>query len=237
MIPARVYWLMQGMRDVPGDDDWLSGEERARLEAISFPKRREEWRLGRWTAKRAARAYLAGGGEISSTSTLEIRAAADGAPEVYVDGKEGPVSISISHRSGFCLCALAAHHVAVGCDLETVEPRSQEFVADYFAAAELEMLSRVAPVDLPLFAAVIWSAKESALKVIRQGLRRDTRTMVIRLDPDSTESGWKPVSIQCTESLSGYHGWWLVVGEFVLVISTDIATSKPFDLRMSAYLQ
>ncbi len=237
MIPARVYWLMQGMRDVPADDDWLSGEERARLQAISFPKRREEWRLGRWTAKRAAGAYLAGGGDISPSSMLEIRAAADGAPEVFADGREAPASISISHRSGFCLCALSAHHVAVGCDLETIDPRSEEFVTDYFAAEELELLSRVAPVDSPLFATVIWCAKESALKVVRAGLRRDTRTMVIRFDPDSTESGWKPISIQCAESLSAYHGWWLVVGEFVLVISTDIATSKPFDLRMSAYLR
>ncbi|NWG13654.1 MAG: 4'-phosphopantetheinyl transferase superfamily protein [Acidobacteria bacterium] len=237
MIPVRVYWLMQGMRDVPADDDWLSIEERAHLEAISFPKRRGEWRLGRWTAKRAARAYLAGGGDTLSSSMVEIRAAADGAPEVYVDGEEAPVSISISHRSGFCLCSLAAHDVAVGCDLESVEPRSEEFVADYFTVQERELLSRVAPVDLPLFATVIWSAKESALKLVRQGLRRDTRTMLIRFDPESRDIGWKRVFIQCTESWSRYHGWWLVVGEFVLVISTDVETRKPFDLRVSACFQ
>jgi len=231
MIPVRTYWLMQGMRDVPEDDAWLNESERARLEAISFQKRRDEWRLGRWTAKKAITTYLAGGAEVPHLSTLEIRAAADGAPEVFVDGEAYPVSVSISHSSGFCLCSVASADICVGCDLEAVQPRSDEFVADYFTKEEQGLLGRVAPVDGPLFATLIWSAKESALKVIRQGLRRDTRSMVVVLDPESKESGWKTVMIRCAESTRRYHGWWLVIGDFVLVISADAPTGKPFDLR------
>ena len=232
MNTAHIYWLLQSARDVPGDDDWLSPGELDRVSSLAFPKRRAEWRLGRWTAKRAVSAYLSGGGLPTGMQDLEIRAAADGAPETFVKGEAYPVSISISHSSGFSLCAVAAHELAIGCDLEAVEPRSLEFLADYLASDERKLLTRVAPADIPLFATVIWCAKESALKVVRQGLRRDTRSMVVRLNPTSPESGWKPLTIRCAESSIGYPGWWQPLGEFVLAVSADAATAKPVGLHL-----
>ena len=233
MSAAHIYWLLQSARDVPGDDEWLSESELDRLQSLAFPKRRAEWRLGRWTAKRAVSAYLSSGGLSPGMPALEIRAAADGAPEAYVEGEACPISISISHSSGFAICAVAAGDLAIGCDLEAVETRSGEFLADYFTAEERKLLTRVAPADIPLFATVIWCAKESALKVVRQGLRRDTRSMQVRLDPAISECGWKPLTIRCAESLIGYPGWWLPLGEFVLAVSAGAATAKPVALQVS----
>lgn len=233
MNTARIYWLLQSARNVPVGDDWLSEGELDRVASLAFPKRRAEWRLGRWTAKRAVSAYLSGGGLSPGMPALEIRAAADGAPEAYVEGEACPVSLSISHSSGFAICAVAASDLAIGCDLEAVEPRSGEFLADYFTAEERKLLSRVAPADILLFATVIWCAKESALKVVRQGLRRDTRSMQVRLDPADSECGWKPLVVRCAESSIGYQGWWLPLGEFVLAMSADAATTKPVALQVS----
>ena len=48
-----VRRLKQIQADVPEDNDWLSADERARLNQMRIPKCGADWRLGRWTAKRA----------------------------------------------------------------------------------------------------------------------------------------------------------------------------------------
>ena len=231
MYAARVYWFIQGMSDVPQDNDWLTEDERGRYAAMAVEKRREEWRLGRWTSKRAVSTYLAGAAERLDPVTLDIRAAADGAPQVLVRGEPGPVCISISHRAGFCLCAVTASDVPVGCDLEKIESHSNEFIADYFTVEERSLLLRVLPADHPLFVSLIWSAKESALKVVRKGLRRDTRSVIVQLDPEKTGDGWMPLAIRCVESSQWFHGWWQTIGGFVLTVSAAVATDKPIDLH------
>jgi 4'-phosphopantetheinyl transferase len=52
-----VYWLDQTQADVPAGDEWLCAREAACLARLRFAKRRADWRLGRWTAKRALAAY------------------------------------------------------------------------------------------------------------------------------------------------------------------------------------
>ena len=51
--PVGLSWLSQGMADAPVDDAWLSPRKAAWVARMRFPKRRSEFRLGRWTAKRA----------------------------------------------------------------------------------------------------------------------------------------------------------------------------------------
>ena len=45
-----------------------------------------------------------------------------------------PLSLSLSHRAGRALAAVAAAPAVVGCDLEVVEPRSGAFVREWLAA-------------------------------------------------------------------------------------------------------
>ena len=52
------HWLEQTEADLPAANDWLSAGERLRLDGMRFAKRHADWRLGRWTAKRALAAYL-----------------------------------------------------------------------------------------------------------------------------------------------------------------------------------
>ena len=54
----RVFWLEQTEADVPPSNDWLGPAELDRCNAFRFAKRRNDWRLGRWTAKCALAAYL-----------------------------------------------------------------------------------------------------------------------------------------------------------------------------------
>ncbi len=52
---------------------------------------------------------------------------------------------------------------------------SDAFVADYFAPEEQTLIAHSSPADRELMLALLWSAKESALKALREGLRLDTR--------------------------------------------------------------
>src|SRR6516164_3359283 len=175
----NVYWLEQTEGDVPPHHDWLSANEAARLNDMRFAKRRADWRLGRWTAKRALAAYLNLPSHPQALTDIELRPASSGAPEVFFANKPAAVTVSLSHRAGSALCAVALSGAALGCDLEIIEPRSDGFVADYFTPEEQALVAEASAPDRPWLLALLWSAKESALKALRTGLRLDTRCVTI----------------------------------------------------------
>jgi len=84
------------MTEVPEDDLWLTETECTVLKGLHFPKRRAEWRLGRWTAKRLIRNYLKKCKE-PLPAKIEICAAEDGAPEIFFDTRPAQMTLSITH--------------------------------------------------------------------------------------------------------------------------------------------
>ena len=78
---------------------------------------------------------------------------------------------------------------AIGCDLELVEPRSEAFVRDYFTVPEQCCVGAVPDGEESwLRANLLWSAKESVLRVLETGLRRDTRSVEIAIKGAGEES-------------------------------------------------
>jgi 4'-phosphopantetheinyl transferase len=161
-----VEWRFAEAAEVPADDGWLGARERATLAALRPGPRRDSWRLGRFAAKRLLGA------------DVEVIAGDGGAPRAFRGERAAARSVSISHRAGVALCAAAVG--AVGCDLELVEARSEAFVGDFFTAGEAAWVARAA--DRALAANLVWSAKESALKALGVGLRRDTRGVEVTVD-------------------------------------------------------
>ncbi|MDJ0768068.1 MAG: 4'-phosphopantetheinyl transferase superfamily protein [Ilumatobacter sp.] len=220
------------MAEVPAHDAWLTEVEAARLNGLRYPKRRDEARLGRWTAKRAVAAALgrddAGGRDHAVLRELVIRNASDGAPEVFVGDEQAPVRISMTDRADWAVCTVIDDEVDIGCDLEIVEPRSHGFVRDWFTSVEHEMVASC-PDHHDLLANLIWSAKESALKVLRTGLRRDTRSVEVRLDgwPATAQPGrWDALSVVDVEG-ARFAGWWHRFGDFVLTYASASPTPQP----------
>ncbi|MFN8642278.1 MAG: hypothetical protein U0802_11705 [Candidatus Binatia bacterium] len=78
---TSVRYLLQASGDVPADDAWLAPVERVRLAQLRVAKRRADWRLGRWTAKRAVAAALG-----VAVDRVAVIAAAGGAPLALLDG-------------------------------------------------------------------------------------------------------------------------------------------------------
>jgi len=224
----EVCWLEQTAADVPAADDWLSANETTRMAGMRFAKRRADWRLGRWTAKHAVSRYLVLPTDSRCLARMEIRPAPSGAPEVFLGNEPAPVTISISHREGSAACAIGEPHVALGCDLEIVEPRGDTFAGDYFTAAEQELVTQASPASRWKLLALLWSGKESVLKTLRVGLRVDTRLVDIHIiDPllAAGENSWRPLYGHYGGQT--FHGWWQQSGEIVRTMVAAPAPAAP----------
>jgi 4'-phosphopantetheinyl transferase len=212
-----ISWLLLRAVAPPGGEAWLGARERSVLHGLTVPKRRSEWKAGRLVAKR----LLAARFEIESLAHIEILAAEDGAPEAFIDGRKLNASISISHRDDAAACVVASD-ARVGCDLEAIEPRTSRFVRDFFTDLERASAERMTGALRDLHVALTWSAKESVLKVLRTGLRRDTRSVEIEIDEAaSTPPGWHRFT--GTVRPEGLHlgGWWREVEDLVFTVGCD----------------
>jgi len=269
-----VYWLEQTEADLanagtgvlPGDSvghdgcvtEWRSEREVAQLSAMRFAKRRADWQLGRWTAKNAVAAYLQLPADFCNFAQIEMRSGPSGAPETFLRNKWAPITISLSHRAGRAVCAVAPSLAALGCDLEVVESHSDAFIADYFATEEQLLVARAASADRPWLVTLLWSAKESALKALHAGLRLDTRGVIVTVvdalpgtnhereagvpeeyannanfaarQPGAV-NGWHPLRVR---QLGGqtFLGWWQHTGNLVRTVVAAPPPAPPLELSI-----
>lgn len=219
-------WWAAGIDQVPSSDAWVDDVEAARFSTMRFAKRRSESKLARFTAKQTVARFLEQPLAPEDLRRVTVRNASDGAPYVSVDGHNGELEIAMTDRADWAVCAVATEAGRIGCDLELVETRSAAFVRDYFTAAEQERAAALG--DNSLAANLIWSAKESALKVLRTGLRRDTRTVEVTLT-DRSEAGWRELNVQVDQERT-LPGWWIRYGDFVLSIVSEHPTGPPVSL-------
>ena len=219
-----IYWLRQTEADLPVGDQWLSAAEILRLVDLRFPKRRADWRLGRWTAKHAVGAYLNRPAGAPALAEIELRPMPCGAPEVFVCAARTRVSVSLTHRAGVAVCAVGPPGGALGCDLEVIEPHSDGFVADYFTAEEQATVAQAPLAERPRLLALLWSAKESALKALHAGLRLDTRSVAVAsVGAPCPQQTWLPLLVRYNATRR-FHGWWRYEGDLLL---TMIAEPRP----------
>ncbi len=225
--PGLVGWWSAGIAHVPGDGAWIDDLEAERFAAMAFTKRRDEARLARYTAKATVARFLERPIDPASLRAITIRNAPDGAPEVTVDGRAAGIVIAMTDRADWAVSAVVRGADRIGCDLELIETRSERFVRDYFTTSE-QRATHAAPRP-DLMANLIWSAKESALKVLRTGLRRDTRTVRVEVTDGSPEE-WSPLTVTTAEG-GALPGWWIRYGEFVLTVVGAAPTPPPHSLE------
>jgi 4'-phosphopantetheinyl transferase len=232
----RVYLFEQPQEAVPVENDWLCEDEIQSLNTMRFLKRRNDWRLGRWTAKCAVAICLSLPTSERALAKIEIRSSSSGAPEVYL-AKHGPsVTISLSHREGTALCVVARAGVQLGCDLEIIEPHSDAFIADYFHTDEQALVSRMSPPERPRMVALLWSAKESALKALHEGLRLDTRSVIVIPAHGACDLfDWSPFQVHCPDGKT-FDGWWRSTSAIVQTVAVSPRSEAPICLTLPNHL-
>lgn len=215
-----IHWLVQSTAAHPDLANGrppvglLSAAEQARFDALRTPKRRHDWLLGRWTAKRLLQGFLLETtGRAPASANLEIMNEEDGSPYVELHGVDAPqaarasydhrqrlsVCLTISHCEDRSLCAVTALNgaqpvaglagagqapLAIGADIEQVRPRAWNFVETFFTEAEVQQVRAAPAAWRDPLVTAIWSAKEAALKVVKLGLTVDTRRVECLFDLD-----------------------------------------------------
>jgi 4'-phosphopantetheinyl transferase EntD len=216
-----VYWSSQRLGDVPAGSAWLSEAERALEAGFRVPKRRSDWRLGRWAAKRALTCLQASnpaeGCRLEDLARAEVRPTAAGVPEAFWDGARLPWALSISHSGGRALVAVGPTEHALGCDIEGVELRSAAFLEDCFTSAELDTIAASAAPEL--LSTLCWSAKESALKALGVGLRLPLQGLAVDVTgAAAAPRGWRPIQVVEREGGRRLAGHWRCDAGSVLTI-------------------
>jgi 4'-phosphopantetheinyl transferase len=201
---------------------WLAGAEAARAASLRYTKRRTEYLVARWTAKQALVRALGLDSGLKALARIEVGHASTGAPAARLGGRAIDVAISLTDRAGWAVCVVGPRAGGrIGCDLELVEPRTAAFIRDYFTADERRFVA-AAPdgTERDRRANLVWSAKESALKVLQTGLRRDTRSVEVTICLDRTPGGWVPLTA-CAAEGRLFPGWWAQFGTFLLTVAAE----------------
>jgi 4'-phosphopantetheinyl transferase len=213
-------WLARCEEQLPPAGEWLTAAERSRADGLRYTKRRTDFLLGRWTLKLAMARVLGWPDDAAGLARIESRWAPTGAPRLYVDGEPAGRGVSLTDRAGCAVCLVAARTAAVGIDVEIVEPRSDAFVRDYLTQAEQRLVTGAGPPGpaRDMAANLIWSAKESALKVLETGLRRDTRSVEVTIaDLSPQQRTWSALQVSTAEG-AAFPGWWRRSGAFLLTV-------------------
>jgi 4'-phosphopantetheinyl transferase len=235
---TAVWWLARGEDSLPADRGWLTPGEAARAAGMRYTKRRTEYLLRRLAAKHAVAAVIGWPVDGAALARIEIGNApggapyvlVDGAPDGLIDGAPDGLAVSITDRAGWAVCLVGRAASQIGCDLELVEPRSAGFVRDFLTAAEQGYVAAQPDAEARDVAAnLVWSAKESALKVLRTGLRRDTRSVEVTVH-DGQAADWAALSVRSAEGAL-FPGWWRRLGRFLLTVAAATPLPPPVALE------
>jgi 4'-phosphopantetheinyl transferase len=127
--------------------------------------------------------------------------------------------------------------IDLGCDLEKIEPHSDAFVSDYFTSNEQRWIEQVPAADRLTLIPILWSAKESALKVLRIGLRADTRSVEVQFSAEFVtdllsrdgRDEWFPLNASQQDG-SVFLGWWSVNEGMVKTVLALVRSQAPISL-------
>jgi 4'-phosphopantetheinyl transferase len=228
-----MRWLVRGEEQVPTGQEWLTGVEAARAGSMRFTKRRNEYLVRRYAGKCAVAAAVGIPEDPPSLGRIGVLNRRTGAPYVEVDGQPLGLDISLTDRAGWAVCLVGPDLGAVGVDLEIVEPRSAGFVRDFLTPPEQAVVAGAPGADGHDAAAnLIWSAKEGALKVLRTGLRADTRTVEVTLEDPAgitngadRSDGWQRLTVSSGDTR--FPGWWRRDGVFLLTMVAATGLAEP----------
>ncbi len=163
-----VSWLAARQEELPRGEAWLTEAEREVLSRLRVPKRRGDWLLGRWVAKRAL--VLAGEAETGRATSPSSRPPP--APPRRSSSAAPPASRSPS-RTATASPSRRSGRPASASASTSRRSRSAPagFLGDWFTPAEQAFVAGAGAGEAALAATLVWSAKESVMKALREGLR------------------------------------------------------------------
>jgi 4'-phosphopantetheinyl transferase len=224
-VDSESAWLARGEAQLPSSLEWLTIAGGDDAHHHRSTRRGLDYLIRRLTAKTAIARRLGLAETPEQLRRVEIRHELSGAPYACVDGGRAALGMSLTGRAGSAVCLVGTGGGRWGCDLELIEPRSPGFVTDWFTPVEQRYVKAAATEDDRWLAAnLVWSAKESALKVLGTGLRRDPRSVEVHVG--AAAPGWQPLTVQPQEG-GVFPGWWCRFAAFVLTVAGERPSAPP----------
>ena len=216
-----IYISYKTLEEVPNELIWLHPQELLVYGKFKIQKRKNDWLLGRWTAK----SLFSSNFDINlSLKQIEIRANTNRAPDIFVNNRLLQWVVSISHSHSRSLCALANQGEGIGCDIEKIEQRNPSFIRDYYTAKEKEYINHYRNQDQINFVNLLWSAKESVMKVLRLGLSIHPKKIEL-FESEFGNAVWNKMQMKYLKTGQKFFGQWKIEDGFVFVVMS----SKEFD--------
>ena len=209
--------------------DYLGEAEREKLASLRTEKRRQDWLVGRWTAKRLLQRVIWEASKMTvPLNLIAIGNDSDGVPFYQSPVSNLQCSISISHGHGRAfVAAVIKLDWPLGADMELVAPRPDGFVEDYFTEAEARLVRQANGEGRDRLVTAVWSAKEAVLKALHLGLSVDTRAVSCLPETgDGDTAVWRPFIIHLDEKrlprpAPDLAGWWRSDENFVLTLAAQ----------------
>jgi 4'-phosphopantetheinyl transferase len=248
-----IDWLIAERGGLPPAGNFLAPPEQERYAGLRVEKRRQDWLLGRWAAKRLVRRHMARRGLDLPLTAVMVLSDPDGAPRLapwgqalaspQIGAELERLQISLSHSADRALCAMihsvpsAMNHfqptMTLGADIEQVAARGAGFAESYFTERELALLNATPRDRYDVLSTVVWSAKEAMLKLTRHGLRVDTRAVTC-LPAPLIVGGWAAISISTNLTRAPLVGWWRELDGCVITIAAPASRGeRPAGAHMS----
>lgn len=220
----EIYWLKQQQSDLPDHLNWLSTNEQKYLANLRFPRRRDSWILGRWTAKQTLIKYHK---QLSIPSDLllseiEISKRESGAPNIKFQDEILALSLSLSHCEDVAVAMISNRKKYIGIDIERIAHRDQNFIEDYFTINEQLWIRTADKFNENIKSTMLWSAKESVTKALETGLRISTQSIEILSATEQNGEGWIEFNATVKDAPTDWQGWWRCEDNFILTMAIII---------------
>lgn len=195
-----IYWTfsrytaLPSLRTAQTLERFFSDLEIEEYQRFKIPKRGEEWFASRLLVKRLVQKVMTSDLSLS-LKTITFHKESTGVPFIEIDGLGRVGWLSISHSHDGVLAAYSQDDkTRFGVDVEFIEQRSPELIADFFTPSEIAWIFNSEARDKDLHANLFWSAKEAFLKAIEKGLQMDTRKINIHPPGElSVTEGWSAI--------------------------------------------
>lgn len=162
-------WLCFSVASQREVSAWLTPTETLAFQRIAAQSRRYDWLAGRLAAKEVVRCYLLEArGLEPSLAQIEVLNNEDGAPTIYLEGRDwgGSLSLSIAHSEGHGLAGLGERG-SIGVDLQKIRSVRAEFSERVLSQHERDQVAHYFVEREPEGLMVFWAMKEAAVKAQR----------------------------------------------------------------------
>lgn len=206
----------------------LSSNEQIELESQKYQKRRIEYKLGRYIAKKSVSHFY----KDTKLNQISIERGIFNQPVLYCPNNVKNIQVSISHTNNIAVSIAFPEEHPLGVDIEKVSDTTVEALKAKMLYKEMDLLQSV-QMDKNPGLTMLWTVKESLSKVMKTGLTVPLSIYAVK-KMNRVENGY----ICEFDHFIQYKTFSWIIDHYICTICLPKNTSFSLDIeRINALLQ